>query len=182
MMPASPLGDATSVSGRVLRPFSDAGRDAAINLLDKVRRALAARDSERAQHFALRAARLPFDRHEGVQPACAEAEYALFDLVTDVMESQDDDDETWLDAAVAAMTIADDTGRRAMRDALVDIDTDYGLSRTEQRALRAAIAQVPAAPPIPAESLEPEVLAQVLLSILTVETAYLAALADRAVD
>src|SRR5680860_1290776 len=81
-----PFGNTDSVSGRTLQPFSLAGQQAARNLLTKARRALDAGDPDRAQGFAERAARLPFDRHEGAAPAAIEGHMELYRLVTDALE------------------------------------------------------------------------------------------------
>ena len=157
-----------------MQPFSEATQEAAGNLLDKADRALEAGDLERARHFARRAARLPFDRREEMHPAAWVAELDLYLLVTDALE--DSEGDAWLGAAVEVMNAADDLGRRAVRDLLVVIDREYELGRGERATLRAAVAGIPAGPPLHEPALPEDELVTALLSLLPLPRAYLRAL------
>ncbi len=141
-----PLGDAQLASGRTLAPFSHALGLGAENLLVKAIDALAAQDEDRATALVRRAVGLPFDEHEEVAPAAMAAHHLLFNLVTDVMEDSPDDDERWLDAALAVIDGPDRFARLDMRDVLTAIAQDYDLTRSERRRLRGGIRDVEAAP------------------------------------
>lgn len=120
-----PFGDAELASGRLLQRFSVAGQQAATNLLVKAERALDRGEPERARAYVDRATRLPYDRHEEAHPVAMEAHMQLFCLVTDVLEESAVEDTRWLDAAVQALSPADEAGRCTMRDVLMAIDQDY---------------------------------------------------------
>jgi hypothetical protein len=173
----APFGDLELASGRTLQPFSIAGQRAASNLLIKASRALDSGEPERARAYVERAVRLPYDRHEQSHPAAMEAHMALFCLVTDAVEVADEDDDRWLDAALAVLAAADEAGRCTMRDVLVAIDHDYNLSRTERSALRSANAAIPDRPELRDLDLPPTELCDCVLSVLAVCMAYRDALA-----
>lgn len=171
-----PFGDAEAASGRLLQRFSVAGQQAATNLLVKAERALDRGETERARAYVDRATRLPYDRHEETHPVAMEAHMQLFCLVTDVLEESAEDDSDWLNAAVAALSSADEAGRCTMRDVLAAIDQDYQLRRQERRALRAAVDGVPARPELRDLRLSHHELRDAVMSVLEVCRAYRLAL------
>jgi hypothetical protein len=174
---ARPLGDVTSVSGRTLRPFSQASHEAASNLLAKARRALARGDADRATRYVDRAVALPFDAHERALPAAWSAHLDLFCLVTDALDRSAPDDSAWLAAALDVLSTAEDEARFDLRDVLQVIDQDYLLNRDEHRRLRAATATVP--PPTPLEDLvdlSADELRRNVLAVVAACNAYEAAL------
>ena len=89
-----PLGNVEVVSGRAGQEFSRPLHVAADNLLDKALRALDQGDRERAQRYVERAARIPFDDHEEVQPGLFSAHMTLFSSVTDALEDCDPRDDS----------------------------------------------------------------------------------------
>ncbi|HET7069713.1 MAG TPA: hypothetical protein VFI40_02725 [Nocardioides sp.] len=161
-----PFGDTESVSGRTLQPFSFAGLEAATNLLTKAIRALDRDESERARGYVDRAVRLPYDRHEETEPVAMAVHMMLFCDVTDALEDSDEDDLRWLDAAIDVLSTADEGGRCTMRDVLAAIDQDYALHRRESAALRSAIADVPARPELRDLRLDPQAMADCVMSVL----------------
>lgn len=171
-----PFGDAESASGRLLQRFSVAGQEAAINLLVKAERALDRGETERARAYVDRATRLPYDRHEEAHPAAMEAHMQLFCLVTDVLEESAEDDWGWLDAAVAALSSADEAGRCTLRDVLAAVDQDYQLRPRERRALRTAVDGVPVRPELHDLQLSEQELGDAVMSVLEVGRAYRLAL------
>lgn len=164
----APFGDLELASGRTLQPFSIAGQRAASNLLVKASRALDNGDSERARAYVDRAVRLPYDRHEETHPAAMEAHMALFCLVTDALENSDEDDATWLEAAIDVLSASDERGRCTMRDVLAAIEHDYKLRRQERTSLRTAIADVPAQPELRDLRLDPQEMGDCVISVLSV--------------
>jgi hypothetical protein len=173
----APFGDLELASGRALQSFSIAGQQSASNLLIKASRALEDDDTERARSYIARAVRLPYDRHEQSHPAAMEAHMALFCLVTDALEGSEEADSRWLDAALAILPIADDTGRCVMRDVLVAVDHDYRLTRVERTSLRSATAAIPARPEMRDLDLGPSELGDCVMSVLVACSDYRAAFA-----
>jgi hypothetical protein len=171
-----PFGDTESVSGRVLQPFSLAGQQAAANLLTKAVRALDDGDDVRARALVDRACRLPYDRHEETHPAASEAQMMLFCLVTDTLEDSYEGDTRWLDAAATSSSVTDEVGRAAIRHVLADVDNDYELSRSEHRALRAAIAGLPVRAELHDLRLPPGEIVDVVMSVIETCRAYRAAI------
>lgn len=171
-----PFGDIESASGRVSQRFSVAGQQAATNVLVKAERALDRGETDRARAYVERATRLPYDRHEEVHPVAMEAHMQLFCLVADVLEESAAEDTRWLDAAVQALSSADEAGRCTMRDVLVAVDQDYQLRTRERRALRAAVDGVPARPELRDLQLPQHDLRDAVMSVLEVCRAYRLAL------
>jgi hypothetical protein len=126
-----------------MQRFSFAGKEAARNLLLKVRRALDNEDLDRAGGYVDRAVRLQFDEHEGAAPAALEVHMGLFCAVTDAAEQAAEDDERWLDGALHVLAHAEEPAACDLRDVLIAIDQDYTLSAHERRRIRSAIATVP---------------------------------------
>ena len=166
-----PFGDVESISGQTLQPFSEASQRGAGNLLDKAAKALAVGDDERARRLVDRAARMPYDRHEGTAPAAWAVHMKLFCLVTDTLEQSAIGDPRWLDAAIAVL---DDDGpaRFVLRDVLTAIDSDYEMNRDERSRLCAAIAVVPVRVALRDLDLEPAELADHVVSVLVVCNRY----------
>ncbi|MGI8762062.1 MAG: hypothetical protein ACR2LF_12365 [Jatrophihabitantaceae bacterium] len=138
-----PFGDVEALSGRTLQSFSIAGQRGADNLLAKARRALDDQDVSRARRLIDRAARLPFDEHEGAAPVALAVHMDLFCLVTDTLEQAAAGDSRWLDAALEVLSGADSRAACDLRDVLVAIDHDYSLDSVEHRRIRTAIAAIP---------------------------------------
>jgi hypothetical protein len=138
-----PFGDVEAHSGRVLQPFSFAGRRAADNLLIKAKRALGDHDTDRARALVDRAARLPFDEHEKAAPVALAVHMQLFCVVADTIEESAQDDPRWLDAAVEVLRGAEEAAAYDLRDVLVAIEHDYALSPPEHTTIRAAVASIP---------------------------------------
>ncbi len=168
----TPFGDVDMASGRALQRFSIAGQRRAANLLLKATRALDDDDPERARAYVERAVRLPYDRHEKNHPAAMEAHMLVFNVVIDALEDSAEDDPTWLDAAIEAMSTADERGRCTMRDVLMAVDQDYDVSRAERRALRSATAAVPDRPEMKDLDLAPDEMAGCVESVLAVVRDY----------
>ncbi|MGC3994526.1 MAG: hypothetical protein QM779_10530 [Propionicimonas sp.] len=130
-------GDAVA---EALAGIADPQQVIADNLLNKAMRVLAD-DRERARAYVERATRLPVGP-DG-PPVAIAAHMMLYSLVTDVVQDSDEDDHDWLDAAIEALAVADETGRCELRDVLEAIDHDYSIDAAESRRLRAALADVP---------------------------------------
>lgn len=173
-----PFGDVDMVSGRTLQTFSIAGERAAANLLRKARRALTARDLDRARTFVDRAAQLPYDEHEQVAPAAVGAHMELFCLVADALEQSETDDSRWLDAAVRVLASADEQARYDLRDVLAAIDQDYSLTRPEHSRIQSAIASVPDRAELTDLALSPSELAEHVVAILAACDDYSTALRE----
>jgi hypothetical protein len=167
-----PFGDVEAASGRALQSFSMAGQRAAENLLVKARAALDHHDTSRAEALVDRAARLPFDEHEGAAPAALAVHLDLFCAVTDAAEQADADDSRWLDAALHVLSNAAAPAACDLRDVLVAIDQDYVLSPTERRRIRAAIASIPERAELPDLDLTTPELREHVMSILEARREY----------
>lgn len=77
---------------------SIAAQQAAENLFHKTVEALEQGDEEKAERLARQTALRPFDDHEEVWPGPWQAHYALFELMTDVVEEWPAGDHGWIDA------------------------------------------------------------------------------------
>jgi hypothetical protein len=137
----APLGIARFASNETAQPFSEAGQEAALNLLNKALDALEHGDRVRATRLVERAARLPFDDHEEVRPGWFQAHMLLFDAVSDAAEEAEPGDARWLDAALGATEGAGDDGLADMLDVLRTIDHDYGVPPRESRRIRRKVAE-----------------------------------------
>lgn len=93
-----------------------------------------------------------------------------------MLEESAEEDSRWLDAAVAALSSADEAGRCTMRDVLAAIDQDYQLLTRERRVLRAAVDGVPARPELRDLQLSQHELGDAVMSVLDVCRAYRLAL------
>ena len=171
-----PFGDVESVTDRTLNPFSTSLQTAAGNLLDKALRALVAGDEARANAFVARACALPFDDHEKSHPAAEEATMALFNIVVDALEESSEMDSGWLDAAGAAAAGADEAARTELANALLSIEQDYDLTRTERAHIIALAATLPQGPELRELRLPADELAGRVLSVLTLCRDYAVAL------
>lgn len=174
-----PLGDAQLASGRTLQPISRGLHDAAINLLTKAARCLAAGDRADALRFVDRAVALPFDDHEECSPAAAAGQQLVYNAVTDAVEESPSDDPTWLDAALAALAGAGLEGGAVLKEVLRDILPVYDLTDRERRRLRAATADAPKRGELVDRPLAQDELGAVLVEVLEVVNAYAAELASR---
>lgn len=180
-----PFGEVEFLSGRTLQRFSFAGQEAAENLLVKARRALDAHELDRARAFADRAARLPFDEHEGASPAALAVHMELFSAVTDALEQAEPHDSRWLDAALAVLSHADEPAACDLRDVLVAIDHDWALSPPEHQRILAATAPIPDRAELRDLDLTTSQLREHVMSILDARRDYdqtLQALISRPVD
>ncbi len=172
------LGAAQIISNHTLSPFSEAGLQAADNLLAKARRRFASGDDARAIALIERAAALPYDTHEEAAPAAIAARMMLFNAITDEAEEAAESDSRWLDAALQILETSDESARCELRDVLLAIRQDYALTKQEERAIDLATRGVPARAqlqdmgPLPAEELSPH-----LVAIVRATVGYAAALA-----
>lgn len=133
-----PLGALHTSSDRVLGPVSHGLSAGAENLLSKAIRALDAGDDVRARGLVERAMRLPFDEHEQVLPGWWEASMLLFSAVDDRLQSCDEHDTTWLDAAEDVLSRADPRAAVSLRQSLIAIANDYALPASQARRCRRA--------------------------------------------
>lgn len=140
------LGDVERASNRVLSSFSQACQQGADNLLANALRRLAAGDEAGAARLVERAARLPYDSYEDAAPAAVAAHMLLFTAVMVELESSDENDSTWLDAALALLPAATERDRFEMRDTLVPLRQDFDLTKAEARRIDAALRDIPEDP------------------------------------
>ncbi|GGC84452.1 hypothetical protein GCM10011512_09110 [Tersicoccus solisilvae] len=140
-----PLGGAELASGRTLLPFSASLLIGAENLLAKAARAWR-NDRARAERYVDRALALPFDEHEEAYPAARAATLYLYQLITAAIDELEDDDESWLDAAITVLRSSTGAGQAELRDALEDVPVIGGISETEEDRLLRAIGAVPEEP------------------------------------
>lgn len=174
-----PFGDAELASGRMLQRTSFASQEAATNLLTKALRALDADQPEQARSYVDRAVHMPFDRHEEVEPVAMAVHMMLFNDVTDAAEGSGEAESAWLEAALGALSKADEPGRSALRDVLATIDQDYRLPKRESASLRAATAEILAQPELRDLRVAPQEMSDHVMSVLTVCRDYRARLSSR---
>lgn len=168
----APFGDLELESGRTLQPFCIAGQRAASNLLAKAIRALDNDEPDRARSYVDRAVRLPYDRHEQSHPVATEAHMVLFCLVTDELETAEEDDSRWLEVAITAQASASEEARCTMRDVLMAVDHDYNISRAERAVLRSATADVLERPELRDLDLAPDEMGDCVMAVLDLCRAY----------
>jgi hypothetical protein len=148
------LNDATSAlagarrsSGGLRQTFSQAGQEAAENLLNKAVRRLEQDDQVGARRFVDRALALPYDDFEDTQPCLWVAHMLLFTANADELEASPEGDTGWLDRAVTAMEAAGPVAAEEVRFCLrVFLDSVYSLSPSEQRRVRQLTSGVPVDP------------------------------------
>jgi hypothetical protein len=131
-----PFGDARLRSNRIQAGVSHGLQEAAGNLLAKALRAVRAGDEARAHGYAQRAVRLPMDEHEEGHPGFWAATMLLFNAVVDAVETCDEDDPAWLDAADQVLQTASGEARQALLHTLSTIASDYHLPHHEARRIR----------------------------------------------
>jgi hypothetical protein len=130
-----PLGGARRASGAVRQELSFATSEAATNLLTKAMRRAADGDEPRARTLVERALALPFDEHEGMDPALWSAHLLLADAISDDLESSPVDDLGWLDRAEALCDIGP-TAAAEVRTCLRILHHDgYEVSAPEARRI-----------------------------------------------
>jgi hypothetical protein len=129
----SPLGRVRPESNRL--PGQDVSPDdaAASNLIAKALRALADGDDPRADLVIARATRLPYNVYEEYWPGLWAASMTLFDAVVDAMEESDD--EAWLHAAFVVLDRSEPVAAQMLEEVLRIVRQDYGLSRSEHKAV-----------------------------------------------
>ena len=115
---------------------------AAGNLVAKAVRARMRGDADRAAVLVERAVQLPYDDHEDWWPALQAVSMALFDAVTDDLEAAEEDDQRWLDRALAVHARSAGIGRQELAHVLDVVAQDYHLNHGEQRRLRAVRREV----------------------------------------
>jgi hypothetical protein len=161
-----PFGNVGLVSGRTLSPFSRAGLTAAENLLTKAERALSVGDLERASHLIGRAAALDYDHHEETAPAAFAASMMLFTAVADALESSNEGDSRWLEAAVRTLSATTEWGQSELRRILIVIGQDYAVEPEESLRIRDAVVDVPERVELRDVMLPPAELAAAVTSVL----------------
>lgn len=137
-----PFGDVEADSRRRRQVTSEAYADGADNLLTKARRVWRD-DRPRALAYVDRAVALPFDDYERAWPAAKAAEFGLYNLLVDEFEASAEEDDLWLEAALAVLNTLDTSARFDLRDVLNVIDKDYKITDRERLMLRAAVAPIP---------------------------------------
>ncbi len=173
-----PLGNVWVSSNRIEGARWDGRFDGAMNLLVKAQRALASGDEGRADALLRRAIAIPFDRFEERLPGVTAAEMMLFDVVVDEIEA-DEDDPTWLEAALVVLDQTGTTGRADLQDCLAVIGHDYHLKPTELAIVEQAVADRDRSIAPLQDLVEGECdLVQRVRNVLYVCMAYEAALAD----
>lgn len=130
----------------MLGPFSLASWQGAENLLTKALRKLEEGDEAATARLVERAASLPYDPHEDAAPAAIAAGMLLFMAVSDELESSDEDDSAWLDAALAVLRVETEGDRFEMRDTLAAIRQDNDLTSAETQRIEAAVRDIPEHP------------------------------------
>lgn len=166
------FGNVELASDRALAQFSLAGQDGAQNLVDKAFHALEDSDRDRARRYLRTAARLPFDDREDSHPLAWTAHMELFNLISDTVEDAEEGDSRWLDVAIELLQDSEEPAHTELRDVLRIIDQDYRLDRRESRALRAAIAEVPARPALPDQRPSETELSESALAVIDLCRAY----------
>lgn len=166
------LGDVELASDRALQRYSRAGQDGAQNLVDKVFGALENGDRDRARRYLGIASRLPFDDREGSHPLAWTVHMELFVVITDAVESAEEHDRDWLEAAIALLDSTDGPARVELRHVLATIDHDYHLDKADRRDLRAAIAGLREQPSLADQELSEDELAESALAVIDLCRAY----------
>ena len=117
-----------------------AGMAAAGNLVRKVVEALARGDEDRARRLAAQAAARPFDEREEIWPGPWAAHYALFELVTNMVEDWPEDDHAWVGALAGLMGEVSGRQLDELRHLAAVLDQDawlLGVDDSEASRLRA---------------------------------------------
>ena len=109
-------------------------RLAAETLLDNAAAALDEGDDARARMLVERTKALGHDEHEDVEVCTMAAHMGLFNLVSDVLEEEDD--LVWVDAARMVLRIAEGAGRDELLSVLQTLDQDAQLEPAEHDAVR----------------------------------------------
>jgi hypothetical protein len=109
---------------------------AARNLLSKARRDLAAGRSDRAAQYIDRALGLPFDEMAEANAAVHGAHMILHMAMTEALETCDEGDATWLDAAETVLPRCGAHAREDLLETLRVIDHDYRIQPAERRRIR----------------------------------------------
>ena len=109
--------------------------EGAANLLTKALAATEAGDVERANRLVTRACGFPWDDRTEHHPGAAAANQLLFDRITDALEMSEEDDERWLDAALALYASSTGVAREVVASTLLEVRRDnlgvYDITRAE---------------------------------------------------
>lgn len=136
-----PLGNKPLAPTAALQPISVGLKAAATNFLAKARKAYED-DPARARRFIERLVDVPYDEHEQIFPGVIAAHYNLYESVVEAAEALEEDDRTWLAAALEVYASTNETGREEMEDVLaVLLNEGYG-TRHQRREIRALVGAV----------------------------------------
>jgi len=109
---------------------------AAVNLLTKAERAMVAGDRQQVDRLLDRALQLPRDELAEADAALQAAHMMVFNTLVDAVESSDDTDSRWLDAAEAALPRCSDDAREHLLETLRVVASDHELDRPDLRRIR----------------------------------------------
>lgn len=135
------FGDILAVSGQTEYRAAAGLHAAAENLVNKALVALEDGDEDRAIRLATRASRLPWDDFEQRWPGALAAHMALYEALTEAMESSDEGQTAWLDDAIRVLGELTGEIHEHVADTLGTFAWDAGLDPTpaEVRKIRQAV-------------------------------------------
>jgi hypothetical protein len=140
------FGELTRASGRALNDRAFAQLDGAINLLSKAVARLDAGEDESAERLIARAAASPYSEYHAGSPGVRGAQQILYELVSDQLESSDEDDSTWLTVTIEVHSHLGGPGRVDLESSVHGffLQRDlFELSASEERLIRKTFGHAP---------------------------------------
>jgi hypothetical protein len=136
-----PLRDLQLQSVRAGFAEGDVLVEAADNLLDKALRDLVQGNSNRAEAYIDRAARLPVSAFHEMEAGRISAHLMLFSAVTDEAEDSGPGESEWLDAALTTLEQCGELAALDLKILLKATAMDYELSPAEKKRISAVVGE-----------------------------------------
>lgn len=139
------LDNVAQASGQLRNQMFFAQMEGATNLLHKAMTALETGDAERVDQLVARVAAMDYDDREWCFVGVRAATQLVHDEVYDAYQECDEDDSSWLDAALAAWDRVTGPGRDQLASSINGyvLQDFFDLPRPETRRIRAAVGDAP---------------------------------------